>query len=373
MTRLKSAVGLALATTALTFAGITALPAQGFDIVAFAPGGNKPDKGNGDKGGNDGPPPPPSTPTYYNWMDSDIQGVWGTGAIGVGATVTVVDDYSSGDIFEGNLDGTGVILQHHGDWTSDQVRMLAPGANVVERDWTSNGPVKLGSGFNAFNLSYGMIARDGLNVDNLLWSKREQTIIDAATTGSALVAKAAGNDWGIAVGDKIPTYDANGNVTGYIRDYLNEALIGTDTTLFVGALRNNGDTTAEASIASYSTIAGSNATIQAQFLVVGVEGGESDTDEFANYGADCGAAAGHCLYGTSFAAPVVAGYAALLGGKFGTEDPLQIKTRLLTTTDRDTLVDLGEEGWGAEDFATYGQGEANVFRAMSANSPLTAN
>lgn len=363
MTRLKSAVGLALATTALTFAGITALPAQGFDIVAFAPGGNKPDKGNGDKGGNDGPPPPPSTPTYYNWMDSDIQGVWDTGAIGVGATVTVVDDYSSGDIFEGNLDGTGVILQHHGDWTSDQVRMLAPGANVVERDWTSNGPVKLGSGFNAFNLSYGMIARDGLNVDNLLWSKREQTIIDAATSGSAFVAKSSGNDWGAAVGTAVDG----------TRDYLNEALIGASSAVFVGALRNNGDTGAKASIASYSTIAGSNATIQAQFLVVGVEGGESDTDEFANYGADCGAAAGHCLYGTSFAAPVVAGYAALLGGKFGTEDPVHIKTRLLSTTDRDTLVDLGDAGWDAADFATYGQGEANVFNAMSVDSPLTAN
>lgn len=363
MTHFKSAIGVALATTALTLASVTALPAQGFDIVAFAPPeGKGPNKDKGGDGGGDPPPPPPST-TYYDWMDSDVQGVWDTGAIGVGATVTVVDDYSSGDIFEGNLDGAGVILQHHGDWTSDQVRLLAPGANVVERDWTSNGPVKMGSGFNVLNLSYGMIANDGLNVDNLLWSKREQTIIDAATSGSAFVAKSSGNDWGAAVGTAV-----NGT-----RDYLNEALIGAASAVFVGALRNNGDDNALASIASYSTIAGSNETVQAQFLVVGVEGGETTADELANYGADCGAAAGHCLYGTSFAAPVVAGYAALLGGKFGTEDPLQIKTRLLTTTDRDTLVDLGATGWGAEDFATYGQGEANVLRAMSVNSPLTAN
>jgi len=54
----------------------------------------------------------------------------------------------------------------------------------------------------------------------------------------------------------------------------------------------NGSTTAKASLASYSNYAGSDSAIQKNFLVVGVKG---DTTG---------------LYGTSFAAPIISGYAA---------------------------------------------------------------
>ena len=79
--------------------------------------------------------------------------------------------------------------------------------------------------------------------------------------------------------------NAHGN-----RDYLNAALIGTLSTIFVGALDRNGSLARPASLADYSNFAGSDPIVQNQFLVIGVEGHKTG------------------LYGTSFAAPVISGY-----------------------------------------------------------------
>ena len=79
--------------------------------------------------------------------------------------------------------------------------------------------------------------------------------------------------------------------------------------------------------------------LQQQFLVVGVAG--------SNTG----------LYGTSFAAPVISGYAAVLGSKFTTATPTQITNQLLSTARQDTI-----SGYKA---SLHGRGEASLSRALA--------
>lgn len=378
MTRLKSAVGLALATTALTFAGITALPAQGFDIVAFAPpdgkGPNK-DKDSGDDTTND----PPTATADTNWMHSVMGSVTMTG---VGSHITLVDFYSNSaaDQFAGRLvdvdeDGRlNIDYLSHGYWTAMQAGLVAPDATVHQHDWDGDA-IGLHTGFDVVNASYGLIARASFASAYNDWSllgDPHQSILVAARDDKAFVAKAAGND-SAAVGEVI-----KGTV-----DVFGQQLIGLQGAVFVGALEWNPDNSGEGGtkegLASYSNFAGSDPTVQNQFLVVGVEGGRTSTDEFAAYGSKCtdDVVNGTCLYGTSFAAPIVAGYAALMGEKFTFEgnapSPALVADRLLTTARTDTLVNIGAEGWDAEDMAVYGMGEADIYNALATSAPLTAN
>ena len=66
------------------------------------------------------------------------------------------------------------------------------------------------------------------------------------------------------------------------------------------------------------------------------------------------------LYGTSFAAPIVAGYAAIVGSKFLDATPTQIVNQLLSTARQDTLLNFTP--------GIFGQGEACLACALS---PIT--
>ena len=79
--------------------------------------------------------------------------------------------------------------------------------------------------------------------------------------------------------------------------------------------------------------------IQKQFLVVGVEGSKTG------------------LYGTSFAAPVITGYSAILASKFTSATPTQVANQLLSTAHKDTVANYTA--------ARYGQGEASLTRALA--------
>ena len=82
--------------------------------------------------------------------------------------------------------------------------------------------------------------------------------------------------------------------------------------------------------------------MQSHFLVVGVESSKTG------------------LAGTSFAAPIISGYASILGSKFTTATPTQITNQLLNTARKDTLLNYNA--------ATFGMGEASLSRALA---PLT--
>ncbi|MBW6416386.1 S8 family serine peptidase [Celeribacter sp. PS-C1] len=303
-----------------------------------------PPNGVGGGGGKKDTPPPSSGPTYYDWMSPGLETAWtynGGSYLGQGVTITVVDDFSSRSKYRGDL-GDGSNRLRHGEWTLKQASMIAPEATMVMDDFYGAGAISLSSGFNVLNLSYGYTAP----LDRAL----EHSIVAAAEAGTALIAKSAGNDYGNVVG-----YRADG---GY--DYLSLALIDTldntgntisatgyNSVLFVGALDWNVVDTNDplAGMASYSSIAGSNENVQRQFLVVGVEAGTSP------YSAGTG------LAGTSFAAPIIAGYGAVLSSKFVGATPNQVAGRLLETAREDTILNYNP--------AIHGQGEADMARAIA--------
>ena len=268
-----------------------------------------------------------TSPVLRSWMSPEIADAWRQGYQGQGVTVTVVDAFSGGRL-TGSL-GTGVLSRTHGEWTRDQIIMTAPKAAIRSQDFSDTRGVALSRGLNVLNLSYGMIAEAGYSVSQIGWGAREASIIRYARDGNAVVVKAAGND-AVAVG--AATLD------GY-QDYLGSALIGTRTGIFVGALNDHGTVDRKASLAWYSNTAGDDARVQDKFLVVGVTGHLTG------------------LYGTSFAAPIVSGYAAVLGSKFTKATPEQISNQLLNTARTDTI--LGYER------ALHGRGEASIARALA--------
>lgn len=272
-----------------------------------------------------------TTPNLAPWMSSEVGVAWGQGFKGQGVTITVVDDFKSNKNYYGKLSGTAQLLRH-GEWTLKEAGMIAPSATMRTQDFISGSTVGLNSGLNVLNLSYGMYASAGYSASQIGWSAQENSIIAYARNGSALISKAAGND-AIAIGGT----NAEGKV-----DYLSVALKGAPAAILVGALSRNGTTATPARLASYSNLAGTDATVQKQFLVVGVDGSKSG------------------LTGTSFAAPIVTGYGAILGSKFTSANAPQIANQLLSTARQDTI-----SGYNV---AVHGRGEASIARALA---PLT--
>ena len=269
----------------------------------------------------------PSTPVVQPWMNTEVGAAWSQGYRGQGVTVTVVDDFNSSSVFRGNLSAKSEILRH-GQWTFKETSLIAPSATMLSQDYRSGKKVALSKGLNVINLSYGMMAPAGYS--KVGWSAQETSIIDYARNGTAIISKAAGNDSGVAVGAKTKA--------GQI-DYLGRDLIGAQSAIFVGALSSNGTKTAPAKLATYSNVAGTNVEVQKKFLVVGVSSGSTG------------------LQGTSFAAPIISGYAAILGSKFTKSTPTQITNQLLSTARTDTI-----SGYNA---AIHGRGEATIARALA--------
>lgn len=271
---------------------------------------------------------PVATPNYYYWMSPEIKNAWALGYQGQGATITVVDDFSSARKLTGNL-GPASLSKRHGEWVRDIAGMIAPQATMASHEFTSRRAVRLGSGLNVLNLSYSMYAAAGYSAAQIGWSAQESSIIQFARNGSAVIAKAAGND-AIAIGGT--------NKAGKV-DYLNLALVGTQSAIFVGALNRNGTPGSLASLAGYSNYAGADPAVQNRFVSVGVRGDITK------------------LNGTSFAAPIISGYAAVIGSKFTTATPTQISNQILDTARQDTIRSY--------DPARHGRGEASIARALA--------
>lgn len=259
------------------------------------------------------------------WMNSEIADAWALGYRGQGANVTVIDDFKSRSRYWGQLESRMQRLRH-GQWTAKQVSLIAPSARVKRQDFSNNRSIKLRRGLNIFNLSYSMMAVNNLSVQ---WGARERSIIKHAHGGRGLAVKAAGND-------AVPV----GAINDVMQvDYLARDLVGAPSAIFVGALDAHGRPEQRANLASYSNYAGDDAAVQSQFLVVGVTGMETG------------------LYGTSFAAPVVSGYSAVLSSKFPQATPTQVASQLLSTARTDTINNYTA--------STHGRGEASIARALA--------
>lgn len=337
----------AVTALAVTF-GIAAiaLPAMADDldqIVDAAGGRGGGPSGGGGGGGGKGGKGGSTAGVWYSWMADDVDEAWGANNaefIGQGVTITMVDDFGSRDKIIGVWNGK-VQRKRHGEWTSLFASSIAPGATMAQDEFDAltdplgDHAVALTSGFDVINASYGALYAPGTFSALDL---QEQSIVDAAfdtTASGAVVTKSAGNA-GVAVGSAIPADAYGGAYTGWY-DELSLSLIGAPNAIFVGALTDNGSGV----LADYSNFAGTNTTVQNQFLVVGVDSGST------------------ALAGTSFAAPIVAGYAAIVSSKFTTATPTMVVDQLLATAD-DTFAGY--------DVTLHGQGEACITCALS---PIT--
>ncbi|MDL2410032.1 S8/S53 family peptidase [Rhizobium calliandrae] len=262
-----------------------------------------------------------SADNTFCWMSPDIGQAWASGYTGSGVSITIVDDFRSSEVIDGDL-GRGQQRQQHGEWVFEAADMVAPGANMFCVEYGQQPLIALKDGLNVVNLSYGYrepVAR----------SSFQQSLVNAALAGNAVFTKSAGND-----STPVGTVNTAGDF-----DYLAASLMGAPSTIFVGALDHNGTPENKATLASYSNYPGSNTEVQNQFLTVGVEGDKTG------------------LFGTSHGVPVISGYSAILGNKFPTATPTQIANQLLDTARTDTLVNYNA--------ATYGRGEASLSRALA--------
>lgn len=263
------------------------------------------------------------------WQSSDVKAAFNAGYTGQGTRITVVDQYRSTALqYTGRMLAAGQQRQSHGFWTSEEANLTAPGATLVRQQFATGAPILLApNGLNVINASYGMMATFGRTSMRL--GGTETSMVNYAKNGQAVVVKAAGND---AV--NMLTRNKYG-----LNDYLSVDLKGAQSAIFVGALDKNGSVTTKANIAYYSNKAGTDAVVQKQFMMAGVVSNQTG------------------LAGTSFAAPIVSGYAAILGSKFKTAGATQITNQLLNTARTDTI-----NGYNV---AVHGRGEASLTRALA--------
>ena len=170
---------------------------------------------------------------------------------------------------------------------------------------------------------------------------------------SAVIVKSAGND--TITADKEPLVKALANAPS-----INSRL------LVVGAITMAGFTNAPATISSYSNTAGTDTAVASRFLVasgttpfntgdIALNGVPIDaTTSVDPNGVNLG------NVGTSYAAPRVAGYVAIVRSKFPNLDAIKVSSIMLDTARYDTLTCNPNC-----DPAIYGKGEASLSRALA--------
>ena len=257
------------------------------------------------------------------YQSPEVWAAWQQGYQGQNTVINIHDGFTTEDGF------------NHGSWVSWFAATTAPSASVVGHQYGGQAIVGITPNkLNIFNLSYGMYSTGGSGT----YVASTEAIIGYAQKGQAVIVKAAGND-AVPVGQAAGAAASYTSTIGKI-DGLAVRLAGQQSAILVGALSKNGTTGNLASLASYSNTAGTSPVVQSNFLVVGV-----DTSTNGN------------VSGTSFAAPIVAGYAAILGSKFTTASATAVTNQLLNTARADTVAGYNP--------AIYGRGEASITRALA--------
>lgn len=277
---------------------------------------------------------------YQSWMSTEVNDAWVAKYKGSGTKIFVVDDMAGRHgLSTGNMKGI-TVSGSHGYWTSTEAKAIAPSASISKVDWAmplrfnkygqwSNNPFKLNvNQLNVVNASFGVYQPEGTNHDNVNFGLVLNQIKTISNSGQVLLSKSAGND-GVDMGT---------NTSKGVDSYA-VAVKNSPSVIFVGALETNGTVDNKATIASYSNRASSDSGFNSKYLMVGVERHKTG------------------LAGTSFAAPIVSGYAAIVNSKFKTANPTQVANQLLNTARTDTIKDYNVN--------VHGRGEASLSRALA--------
>jgi len=252
------------------------------------------------------------------WMSPDVGAAWRAGYTGKGVNILNMESAST---------NPATYIGSHAEGTAHYMSSIAPGANLFENfdgsvwsklDGSSPSSSKA---LNVANLSFiwGKTAGSDHSKDTFTGSLRS---LQGAANGLAVVVNSAGN--------YSQSYSTNTNLNVDI-------LLGKPSAIIAGSLDGNGTPTNQAKLSSYSNYPGKEApeAFKNQFLTVGVA----------------------CNCGTSEAAPIIAGYAAIIGSKFQTATATQVTNQLLNTARTDTLKNYSRD--------IYGRGEASLSRALA--------
>ena len=274
-------------------------------------------------------------------IDTNARAAWQQGWTGKNVRVGITDSF--------NLNG---VVDSHGDWVAIVQSSVAPETTVAMRDVLSSSTL-VGLIGNV-NSAYDYFEANGYHIINNSWG-----IERSVRNSSGAYTGALHSDFDSLVNETVSDFDPNspssaqglyilagGNAGHYcptrriencnwiaaVTDKLrNSGYPGGTRLIFVGSLEDSSN-----NLADYSYYAGN---LQSDFVV-------AHDDVFSH-----GDAAG-----TSFAAPRVAGVAALVKQKFPNLSSAQIKQVLLQTAD-----DLGATGVDE----VFGHGKINVMNSLS--------
>lgn len=277
----------------------------------------------------------------------EVRDAWNQGWTGKGTSILLIDGYAARTSCANASDC-------HGVSTALITDLTAPGAIKLGLDWQfrSNAMNSDGSTLaapatpNVINMSFATSSTGTTEVINYLTGS---LTINNLNMTSAVLVKSAGNDFAQDV------YTAPAN------DTLVKALVDTPGTvkrlLIVGALEKQGSTASPANMASYSNIAGATAAAQDRFVLA------NGRAPYANGGVSMNgnAIAGYeTNVGTSYAVPVVAGYASVIMSKFPNLNAEKTSNIILDTARYDTL-----SCYPNCSPQIYGRGEASLSRALA--------
>jgi len=298
----------------------------------------------------------------------DVLDAWTKGWTGKGVNILLIDSYANkATCTYSNRDCHGIMTMANADF-------IAPGATKFGLDYHFAGVAFDANGtnltssksINIINMSWGYVSQNSWNCNNGTCTAPTDAVYKAgiaytATAHAALIrglngavnfpnlknisnsviTKAAGNDNLSAIYELTTlALSANTNIAGRL--------------LVVGALDKNGTVSSPASKASYSNFAGNNANISDRFVMAygDMPWGEGDVKiNGSNFS---------FVQGTSFAAPLVAGYAAIVMQKFPNLNAVKTSSIILDTARYDTLA-----CYPNCDRAIYGRGEASLSRALA--------
>lgn len=302
----------------------------------------------------------------------EVLEAWNQGWTGKGQNILLIDGYSATNT--GYIQGGDA----HGVTTMLLANRYAIGANLYGLDFSLNSTNSLqtgtiknidgsqasGTSFGVVNTSFGsnygvLVGHQGGSVttsdvsrvfsltqtSTTTWSK----LLDGRITYSgftftdAVITKSAGNDSITSEKESyVKTYSSNTNIQPRL--------------LVVGALNFAGTVNNRSTIANYSNTAGTDPLVASRFLVA------SGGDPFPNgaLAVDGVSISTVSSEGTSYAAPRVAGYVAIVRSKFPNLDAVKTASIMLDTARYDTLT-----CYPNCDPAIYGKGEASLSRALA--------
>ena len=277
----------------------------------------------------------------------DVLAAWNQGWTGKGTSILLIDGYDSRTSCANASDCHGITTMMITD-------LVAPGATKLGLDWQlKSDAIKMDGTLlslpvtpSVVNLSFSAWSTGTTTMMNYLTGS---SIHSNLTLTSAVLVKSAGNGF------------AKDAYSAVASDTLVKALVDTQSTvkrlLIVGALDKQGSTAIPANLASYSNIAGATEAARDRFVLA------NGRPPYANGGVSMNgnAIAGYeSNLGTSYAAPVVAGYAAVIMSKFPNLNAEKTSAIILDTARYDTL-----SCYPSCNPQIYGRGEASLSRALA--------